>query len=445
MSKATLYNYSITGTSVIDELYQDVGSSTLQLGTVKRAFAGGSELSIRPGDAASHYLVEGVDYELVDEDFNYTEECGFAVYTGVRILNSDYQTGDLYISYTCIGSYTDITQIRLTRVGELLTTMEKITLSATDPWFDLTSSSQEIAAASLPDYVTYKRGLLAELPYATTYETTCTCSGTTLTLAASKTFAAGTELFFNGQFRTVVSGSGTSYVLDEPMKVSSAASLWSVSRASTTSLFPLTHYSITSNVVSLYMNNGDTTSRVENYLMMKQLADDYYFDKSYRTVTLPEAIGAIGAGTYQLLSVAAANVGTSSAVMTFAYTADNVGSTAISTNVQFHPFRIAGSTTTAKHYQILDMAIMTGGMYGVTGYRSRDVMQGHYHDIYTSDFLAAAAANTLKILNSATNKSAVANIQIPITDGTNPTPNTGPITRPRSGNYHIYEYVGEVA
>ena len=145
------------------------------------------------------------------------------------------------------------------------------------------------------------------------------------------------------------------------MTVSGGTLLWSISRASTLEDFPITHYSISSNVVSLYMNDSSTISQVENLLITKQLKDDYYFDKEYRTITLPESIGTgaytVAAGTYKLTAINSANIGTSNAVFTFSYTASDIVRTALSGKVvNFHPRRISASDTTARHYQILDMA-----------------------------------------------------------------------------------------
>ena len=337
------------------------------------------------------------------------------------------------------------------RVGTRIFTEEDITISATDPYFNLSNQTQTLSEANFPDYIDYLRALQAKIKFTSTYETTCSCSGTTLTLAASKTWTKGQELFFNGQFRTVISGSGTSYTLDEPMTVSAGTALWSISRASTLSNFPITHYSVSSNVVSLYMNNGATASQVENLQMLKALADDYYFDKEYRTITLPNSIGSgaytVAAGTYQLLSVTPANVGTSSAVLTFSATASDIGSTSLTgAVVTFYPRRIAGSDTTARHYQILDMAIMTGGMYGVTGYRSRDAMVGHWHYRNTQqsiEYILGPSGDGVREYTAGQVQMKVITVTGNAhSDGTNPTPNTGPITRPRSSNVNVYEYVG---
>jgi hypothetical protein len=106
MSKATLFNLNIDSPAQIHaELYQDVGASTFQLGTYKRGFY---DVQIYHGADSDDTLLQlDIDYTLEDEDTYYTDMAGFAIYTGIKIINATYQVGDLFISYKCIGTYTD--------------------------------------------------------------------------------------------------------------------------------------------------------------------------------------------------------------------------------------------------------------------------------------------------------------------------------------------------
>jgi hypothetical protein len=219
--------------------------------------------------------------------------------------------------------------------------------------------------------------------------------------------------------------------------------MWKITYGTPSGDFPLTHISRTSNVVSLYMNS--TTAYPECYIMLSALAEDLALHgKGYtswgKTLTLPVATGGIDAGTYAITAVTPANVGTASAVLTFTAAGDNIGSTATSEVVQFFPHRIAGSTTTARHSQITDMALMNDGLYNVAGYRGRDRMQGHRHNIptYTGSYGYAIGHS-----GSNTGGPYILTTADPVTDYTNGTPRTGPNTRPRFGAYNIYEYVGE--
>jgi hypothetical protein len=106
MSKATLFNLNLDSPEQIHaELYEDVGADTFQLGTYKRAFYG---VQIYHGADSNDTLLQlDIDYTLEDEDTYYTDMAGFAIYTGIKIINATYQVGDLFISYKCIGTYTD--------------------------------------------------------------------------------------------------------------------------------------------------------------------------------------------------------------------------------------------------------------------------------------------------------------------------------------------------
>jgi hypothetical protein len=129
MSKSTLYNFNkTTPEAITDEGYTDCGASAFVLGDVARAFTS-ENLVIRTAAAGGgDLLVQDVDYELSEEDFYYTEEIGFHIYKEVTILTVGYQTGTLYFSYDCYGSYTDIKTIQ-----DLLTLY-----TLTDPKFRIT-------------------------------------------------------------------------------------------------------------------------------------------------------------------------------------------------------------------------------------------------------------------------------------------------------------------
>lgn len=113
MAKSTLYNFSkTTPTAIVDEAYTDCGPDAFVLGDVARAFTAENFVVRTAASGGGDLLVEGMDYELLEEDFYYTEEVGYHIYKEVRILTEGYQTGTLYFSYDCYGSYTDIQTIQ---------------------------------------------------------------------------------------------------------------------------------------------------------------------------------------------------------------------------------------------------------------------------------------------------------------------------------------------
>jgi len=113
MAVATLYNYDpLDPAQITNELYEAVGADFFQLGTVKRAFQGGVNFEIWDDtDSNAVQLTEDVDYELGEIDTKYSDDAGYTVYTGVKILNVAYQACDLYITYKALGSYTDKTTL----------------------------------------------------------------------------------------------------------------------------------------------------------------------------------------------------------------------------------------------------------------------------------------------------------------------------------------------
>ncbi len=109
MAKSTLYNFNKTTPTVItDEGYTDCGATAFILGDTARAFTTENMVIRTASGGGGDLLVLDVDYELTEEDFYYTEEVGYHIYKKVAILNADYQTGTIYITYDCYGSYTDV-------------------------------------------------------------------------------------------------------------------------------------------------------------------------------------------------------------------------------------------------------------------------------------------------------------------------------------------------
>jgi len=111
MAKSTLYNLNIDSPEDIsDELYSSVGSDEFVLGDIKRGFY---DLTIRTASGgAGTLLVADTDYTLPSNDSDYSAIAGFTIYNGVKVINAAYQACDLYVTYKCIGSYTDVETIQ---------------------------------------------------------------------------------------------------------------------------------------------------------------------------------------------------------------------------------------------------------------------------------------------------------------------------------------------
>lgn len=115
-----------------------------------------------------------------------------------------------------------------------------------------------------------------------------------------------------------------------------------------------------------------------------------------------------------------------------------------------YPYRIAGSTTTARIFKDSGRATMTpdGITYG-GGMRRRDRLQGHYHDLYYYDDVtnlastgATAVSRILGASASSVKATSLDKIRAPITDGTNGTPRTGPTTDPAASIVYRYMWAG---
>ena len=338
------------------------------------------------------------------------------------------------------------------RVGQSLITQEDITLSATDPWFNLATPTSTLSASNYVDYVPYLRTIIAGPRWSSAVLTgTVTLAGRTLTGSGTNfdpEIAVGDLVFIEklNQFRFIATRtSDTAATVDEPGTAAAGARIWKITRAvNKTTTFPITSYQITgATSFSLWMNEGSTTKQPENYILMRALAEAYAYDREYGTLTLPEAIGGIPAGDYQITGVTLANVGSSSAVITCSATGLTPGAeTASTADISIYPHRIAGSTTTARHKELTDAAIMNDGLYNVLGLAQRDAMQGHYHNGNGTN--AATGGQFMQMaFNGGTDIASA--VTAPKTDGINGTPRTGPRTRPRSGIFNFYAYVGTYA
>jgi hypothetical protein len=373
---------------------------------------------------------------------------------------------DYIVVQTSSGAYkkVDGAQLRALRsvsVGDIEVTLRNRTLSSDEPYLDLAIPSRNLDIANFLDYVPYLRAIQAGLKWTSTQVTgTITLASTAMTGSGtnlSADLSAGNLVFVGtlNQFRYMATiTSTTAATVDEPGTAAAGATLFKITKSTAyNDDFSFTAAQVTNSTsFSLYINYGDNTKYPENYVLLRALAEAYAYDREYCSITLPSSFGGIPAGDYTITSVTLANVGSSSPAIVCQCSGLSTG--ALSTGsgtLNAYPYRIAGSTTTARHKELTDAAIMNDGLYNVLGLAQRDATGGHSH---VSGTVAHASYNGRygKIDTGINGEvydtyTAIANnigyiSSPPITDNINETPRTGPRTRPRSGIFNYYAYVG---
>ena len=114
----------------------------------------------------------------------------------------------------------------------------------------------------------------------------------------------------------------------------------------------------------------------------------------------------------------------------------------------FHPYRIVGSTTTARILAHDGLVLATGGASGrVTGLVTRDRGQGHHHEYFYAPATRQTSGSLLDAMEQAGNtlddrNETARRVRNPLSDGTNGTPRTGSTTRDRSFAVRLYAHVG---
>lgn len=314
-------------------------------------------------------------------------------------------------------------------VGELKSFRIRRTTSTAFPFWNLSLPDQTLSAGTYPDYVDYLRSIKIETcnPNLLTGNVSTSGSTTTITFASSQTLLAGTLLYFHSvsQFRTVLSGSTTSYVVDEPITLSSQA----------VSLIDQSTYNST--FTGAWSGTAFTlTDNAQNKILLDALSEDAYYSGASISSNV---ITPINNSNWLILRWDTTDINITSFNPTTRVI--NIASGSPSgTTIELYPHRITSSTG-ARHKQVDDSVLINNGVQVVNGLRLRDRMQGHVHQI-TNVAESSGSANwnygggTLNFVNKNTGSQ--------ISDGTNETPRTGQFTRPRGIGCYFYEYMGRI-
>lgn len=164
--------------------------------------------------------------------------------------------------------------------------------------------------------------------------------------------------------------------------------------------------------------------------------------KAQLTLSIASTIGHITSGNYAISAI-----DSSDRFIWITGSNDTAGG-AVAGNVQFYKHRIGGSSTSIMWYGVDNVALMSMRSDGslANGLERLDEMQAHKHAFYYfAGDLASGGAGARFTASGSNNLGPVTDTPAKemISDGTNGTPRTGAITRPRSVIVETYVYVGE--
>jgi hypothetical protein len=110
MPNVDLYNKNLNGILINDEHKQDVGVSIFELDHDTILESGNFEIWTGSGKTGTE-LIKGSDYALDTKIDLLSNEAPFDVYRYIRLINSSYQSGDLYITYDTVGDFVQANDI----------------------------------------------------------------------------------------------------------------------------------------------------------------------------------------------------------------------------------------------------------------------------------------------------------------------------------------------
>jgi len=110
-------------------------------------------------------------------------------------------------------------------------------------------------------------------------------------------------------------------------------------------------------------------------------------------------------------------------------------------NVTLFPHRIAGSTTTAREFEVSGKTLISAndaeGLF-IPGLRTLGYLQGHWHQLYVNADVGPGGGNQDTVETAVTLRTN--NVQNPISDGVNGTPRTASETHSPVQVGHLYKF-----
>jgi hypothetical protein len=113
--------------------------------------------------------------------------------------------------------------------------------------------------------------------------------------------------------------------------------------------------------------------------------------------------------------------------------------------LKVYPYRVAGSSTTARLFKISGSALIAAGDAGgevVGGFRKMDRGQGHWHEWFNTTGGGSQTGYTGTGTQAETSLGALKYVRNPTTDSINGTPRTGKTTDPRTAGMNVYTWAG---
>jgi hypothetical protein len=312
-----------------------------------------------------------------------------------------------------------------TRVGDLLWRRDRQSVSASFPYWNLALPDQTLTSAVYPDYVTYLRNRKLEMPTFTDLSGTVSTSGASvnITFSTSQTISPGTWVYFNslGSFRQIISGSGTTYVLDVAITASSQT------------LSVLNFNTFVSTFSGTWASTTFTLSNTgQNRALVQILNQDLLFGGGFFSNWMILRHSGLTTDTY--ISSANFAIGTRTVSL-----ASGIPS---GTTVEFYPFRTTNSTE-ARHKQVEDASPFVGGLQIASNLRVGDTLQSHWHVTYVDGTTGSSAGGLGNVVNNG-NEVASNSTREMRSDGNNGTPRGDQFTRSRGFGVYCYEAVGRV-
>jgi hypothetical protein len=347
-------------------------------------------------------------------------------------------------------------------VGEIKQFRKNTPISTAFPYFNLSLPTQVLSATTYIDYVPYLRSVEVEVPFSSLNvgqnqsdgSSTFTINNITgvvptvgqwiAILSASSPSAPS---FNNFQYRIVTNvPNATQLGVDEIFSLPGGSYVHLLNHSVSTSSFTGT-IDASNTVFKLNLTNDAGSNSAVHRALFSALYDDYAFGfigsntthnrfaEWDMTVSICPGSTWIEANAVER-TITALTVNTNERHITLSGSNFTNGTYTI----KIFPHRITGSTTTARHRQILDVHLGNIGLEVVSGLRRRDRMQGHRH------------AEPFQVQNSINgslprydiSSSATATQGLPITDGSNGSPRTDQFTQPRTLGVYYYEGTGRL-